>query len=58
MHSLDRRVLGTIGIIIMAKKEQKIEAVNPFLNQLDQIGFRISRDLFDATLKIAGEKGN
>ena len=58
VHSLDRRVLGTIGIIIMAKKEQKIEAVNPLLNQLDQIGFRISRDLFDAASDLAGEKGN
>ncbi len=58
VHSLDRCVLGTIGIIIMAKKEQKIEAVNPLLNQLDQIGFRISRDLFDAAADLAGEKGN
>lgn len=58
VHSLDRRVLGTIGIIIMAKKEQKIEAVNPLLNQLDQIGFGISRDLFDAAADLASEKGN
>ena len=39
----------------MAKKEQKIEAVNPLLNQLDQIGFRISRNLIDAAAVIAGE---
>ena len=42
----------------MAKKEQKIEAVNPLLNQLDQIGVRISRDLLDAAADLAGEKGN
>ena len=58
VHSLNRRVLGTIGIIIMAKKEQKVEAVSPLLNQLDQIGFRISRDLTDAAAELAGEKGN
>jgi len=58
VQSLNRRVLGTIGIIIMAKKEHKIEAVNPLLNQLDQIGFRISRNLIDAAAVIAGEKGD
>lgn len=58
VYSLNRRVLGTIGIIILAKKEQKIEAVSPILSQLDQIGFRISRDLFDAVADLAGEKGN
>ena len=40
----------------MAKKEQKIEAVSPLLNQLDQIGFRISQDLIDAAVALAGEK--
>ena len=56
IHSLSRRVIGTIGIIIIAKNEQKIEAVNPLLNQLDQIGFRISRELTDAAASLAGEK--
>ena len=40
----------------MAKREQKIEAVNPLLNQLDQIGFRISWDLIDAAAALGGEK--
>ena len=57
VHSLNRRVFGTIGILIMAKKQQKIEAINPLLIQLDQIGFRISRDLFDTAADLAGEKG-
>ena len=56
VHSLNRNVIGTIGIIILAKKEQKIETVNPLLNQLDQIGFRISRNLIDAAAVLAGEK--
>ena len=58
LQSLNRRVVGTIGIIVMAKKEHKIDAVGPLLNQLDQIGFRISRDLTDAAVELAGEKGN
>jgi len=58
IHSLNRRVIGTIGIIIMAKNEHKIEAANPLLSQLDQIGFRISQDLADAAAELAGEKGN
>ena len=56
VHSLNRRVFGTIGILIMAKKQQKIEAINPLLIQLDQIGFRISRDLFDTAADLADEK--
>jgi predicted nucleic acid-binding protein len=58
IQSLNRRVLGTVGIIILAKKEQKIDEVGKLLNQLDQIGFRISRDLTDAAAELAGEKGN
>jgi predicted nucleic acid-binding protein len=56
IYSLNRRVIGTIGILIMAKNEHKIEAVNPLLIQLDQIGFRISQDLIDAAADLAGEK--
>jgi predicted nucleic acid-binding protein len=55
-RSLNRGVLGTIGIILLAKKKQKIEAALPLLNQLNQIGFRISRDLFNAAADLAGEK--
>ena len=53
---MKRRVLGTIGIILIAKKDQKIEAVSPLLNQLDQIGFRISRHLIDEAIVLSGEK--
>ena len=56
IHSLNRRVIGTIGIIILAKKELKINDVVPLLNQLDQIGFRISRDLFNVAADLVGEK--
>jgi predicted nucleic acid-binding protein len=58
LQSLNRRVLGTIGIILIAKKEQKIKAVSPLLNQLDQIGFRISRDLINEAIVLSGEKGD
>ena len=58
IQSLNRHVIGTIGIIILAKNEQKIEAVNPLINQLDQTGFRISRELTDAAAALAGEKGD
>ena len=34
------------------------ELLIPILNQLDQIGFRISRNLFDAVADLASEKGN
>jgi predicted nucleic acid-binding protein len=54
-ESLGVHVCGTIGIIIVAKKRRKIEAVGPTLRQLDQVGFRISSSLIDVVLDLAGE---
>lgn len=46
---------GTIGIIIIAKQRQKIDAVGPMLKQIDQVGFRINSSLINAALDLAGE---
>ena len=57
VRSLNRRVLGTIGIILIAKKVKKIQEVSPLLNQLNQIGFRISPNLIKQAIVLSGEKG-
>lgn len=53
--SLGIQVCGTVGIIIIAKKRLKIEAVEPVLRRLDQVGFRINSVLTNAALTLAGE---
>jgi len=53
--SLNIRVLGTVGIIVLAKKEQKIREAAPLLFQLVQNGFRISDSLIHSALQLTGE---
>lgn len=47
--------IGTIGILILAKKSNKIEEVKPFLDTLLSNGFHISKKLYQLALVQAGE---
>ncbi|MBO0589494.1 DUF3368 domain-containing protein [Sporosarcina sp. E16_8] len=47
--------IGTIGILILAKKLNKIEKVKPFLDTLLSNGFHISKKLYQQALVQAGE---
>jgi predicted nucleic acid-binding protein len=53
--SLNIRVRGTIGVILLAKQRQKIKRVKPLLNQLIQNGFRIDPELIKTAIELAGE---
>lgn len=53
--SLGIHVMGTIGVILSAKKHNKLTAVKPILFDLDQNGFRICPELMRAALDIAKE---
>lgn len=55
LAELGLRKLGTLGILLMAKKEGLLSAVRPDLEQLSQVGFSISQDVIDAVLRQAGE---
>ena len=55
-RSLGIRTFGTIGIIVLAKKQQRIESIVPLLKKLEKVGFRINRNLYDAAVELAGEK--
>jgi len=48
--------LGTLGILILAKKEGKIPALKPLLDQLMNKNFRVSAKLYEQVLIYAGEK--
>lgn len=54
--SLGIRVRGTIGIILLAKKEGMLPQVRPILGQLTESGFRISPELLRAAYKLADEE--
>ena len=48
--------LGTIGVILLGKKEKKLLEVKPVLDELITAGIRISTDIIEAALALAGEK--
>lgn len=51
-----RKVLGTVGLLIWAKREGLIESVQEQLDALrEKAGFRISPELYERALKEAGE---
>jgi len=46
---------GTLGILLRAKAEGRISGIEPFLEQLNHLGFRLSARTRAAVLKLAGE---
>ncbi len=53
---LNLRILGTIGILMQAKRSGKIKKLGDVLNMLqNDAGFRISKELYEHALKAAGE---
>ncbi|MBM4761454.1 DUF3368 domain-containing protein [Bacillus sp. B15-48] len=48
--------IGTIGVLILAKKKGKIEEVKPYLDALISHGFHISKNLYQQALVRAGEQ--
>ncbi len=54
--SLGIRVRGTIGIILLAKKEGALPQAKPLLNQITESGLRISPELLRAAYRLADEE--
>ena len=51
------RIIGLLGILILAKEEGLIPHVKPYLEELrDKMGFRVSDRLYDEILSQVGEK--
>ena len=53
---LGLRVIGTLGILVLAKKRGYIKEVSPVLDALKRDGFFVSDDLCDLVLRQADEK--
>ena len=49
-------VIGTIGVILRAKKKGIIAEIKPVLNKLEEVGFRISNTLYEQALQLAKEE--
>lgn len=54
-RTLGLRVTGTLGIILRAKREQRISAVAPLLAQLHTDGFHVAPATLAEVLRLAGE---
>ena len=48
-------VIGTGGMLFLAKQRALIRAVRPPLDALEAAGFRLRKDVYDEILKAAGE---
>jgi predicted nucleic acid-binding protein len=51
------RVVGTLGILLEAKRLGHISGVEPLVRELEAANFRISPTLRDHVLRLAGETG-
>lgn len=50
------RVVGTLGLLLRGKQVGLLDAVEPMLSAMIALGLRVSRELVNATLELAGEK--
>lgn len=51
------KIIGLLGILVLAKEEGLINKIKPYLEDLkNNIGFRVSENLFEEILNQAGEK--
>lgn len=55
-QSLSLSVVGTLGILVLAKKKNLIPAVKPCLEALSRFDFRIAPILYEQILKDADER--
>jgi predicted nucleic acid-binding protein len=54
-RQLGLRVIGTVGILLRAKRRGLVPAIRPFLQAIQAAGFRLSPSLYNEALRIAGE---
>ena len=48
-------VRGTLALLLMAKEKKYVQEVGPLINQLKEMGFRLSDSLQNTVLNLAGE---
>lgn len=53
--ALGIRVRGTVGVVLLAKRQGLVPEIGPLLKELTRAGLRVSRDLLQKALQLAGE---
>jgi predicted nucleic acid-binding protein len=54
--SLGIRVIGTLGVILLAKKDGVLSQVKPLITRLLDLGFRIAPELLSTAYRLADEE--
>jgi predicted nucleic acid-binding protein len=54
-HRMGLEIIGTVGILLRAKRAGILTWISPLLNELTAKGFRLSEDLKREALRLAGE---
>ncbi len=54
--ALDLPTIGTLGVLLLAKKQTLISTLKPLLDTLIHAGFRMSEELYEQVLQSAGEE--
>ena len=54
--SVGLRIMGTLGVLLLAKRQQLISAVKPLIDQLLAVGFYADDELVQQVLEAAGER--
>jgi hypothetical protein len=52
---LGLKVIGTVGLLLRAKKKGLIREIKPVMDALQQVDFRISDELYNEALRLAKE---
>ncbi len=53
---LQIKIIGTAGVLLLAKKKQLIKKISPLLNELKKSGYHLSSELMNEILQQAKEK--
>lgn len=54
-QGLDISVIGTLGVLVVAKRNGHLEAVRPAAEALRRASLHVSQDVMDHVLRVAGE---
>jgi predicted nucleic acid-binding protein len=55
VQSLDVPVIGTLGVLVVAKSVGRLEQVRPAINRLVQAGLHVDEAVIEHVLRMAGE---
>ena len=54
-RTLDLRIIGTLGVLLLGKRTAHLSTVKPLLDSLRENSFRMSDSVYDQVLRDAGE---